>query len=219
MATAFECLGFHKTCARKVTRIDSGHASGLVIQPLDLPAFPQVPPCESDAKSCGCDIVHLCTCVISRLSSHRVTPISTLRTQPTLVAEQVTSHSVNSRFTARASCMASEDACLFKGSKGERNSSCVQVISVFSFAVPCLSLQRDAVGNHAAYITLETQQVSMTGNSALDYASLVNLVINTMKRFFEVCDGLRGDASVVAHEVGLIILRKLSMEDQSVSTR
>ena len=50
--------------------------------------------------------------------------------------------------------------------------------------------------------TMETQQVSMHGNSALDCAFLVNLVINTLKRCLKVCDGLRGDAFVAAQEVG-----------------
>ena len=49
--------------------------------------------------------------------------------------------------------------------------------------------------------TVETQQVSMTGNSAV-HAFLVKFVINTSKRCQKVCDGLRGDACVAAQEVG-----------------
>ena len=48
---------------------------------------------------------------------------------------------------------------------------------------------------------METQQVSMNGNSAHDYALLAKLVINILKRC-QVCDALRVDAFIVAQEVG-----------------
>ena len=56
--------------------------------------------------------------MFSRLSSHRVAPFSTLRTQPTLVGEQVTAHFVIPRLVARAHRTAAEDACLFQAATG-----------------------------------------------------------------------------------------------------
>ena len=56
--------------------------------------------------------------VFSHLSPHLVAPISTLRTHTTLEAEQVTAHSANSRFAARANCTAAEDTCLFRAVAG-----------------------------------------------------------------------------------------------------
>ena len=58
--------------------------------------------------------------MFSLWSSHRVTPIRTLRTQPTLVAEQVTAHFVNPRLAARAHRAAAEDVCLFQAATGEK---------------------------------------------------------------------------------------------------
>ena len=136
--------------------------------------------CESDSKSYGCDIFtcalvssvtvpapHLRTLpqgarvssktVFSHLSSHRVAPISTLRTHSTLVAEQVADHFVNPRPAARAHRKAAEDACLFQAATGERTSTCVQVNNFFSFvcgakassAVSSVFFSSDAAGNHA----------------------------------------------------------------------
>ena len=56
-----------------------------------------------------------------------------------------------------------------------------------SSAVSSVLYLRDAAGNHADRVqahtsTMEAQQVSMNGNSALDYALKVNLVIKTLKR-------------------------------------
>ena len=52
----------------------------------------------------------------------------------------------------------------------------------------------------ARIFTLETRQVSIDGNFALDYASLVKLAV--FEALLKVCDGLRGDAFVAAQEVG-----------------
>ena len=59
------------------------------------------------------------------------------------------------------------------------------------------------VGNQARIFIVETQQVSMNGNFAPDYTSLVKLAINKyIEAMSKVCDGLRGDA-VVAAQVGI----------------
>ena len=58
--------------------------------------------------------------VFSHLSSHRVTPIRTLHTQPTLVAEQVTAHFVDSRLPARAHRTAEEARLPAPGSSRKR---------------------------------------------------------------------------------------------------
>ena len=48
-----------------------------------------------------------------------------------------------------------------------------------------------------------TQQVSTSGNFALDFASLEKLAIKKyIEAMSKVCDGLRGDASVAAQEIG-----------------
>ena len=64
----------------------------------------------------------------------------------------------------------------------------------------------------------ETQQVSRNGNSVLDYALLVNLVISTLKQ----CQSSVMDC-VAMHssrhkKLASIICVKLSMEDHVVST-
>ena len=50
--------------------------------------------------------------------------------------------------------------------------------------------------------TTGMQQVSTSGNVAIDFAKLVTLAINTSKQCPRVFDGLRGDAFVAAQEVG-----------------
>ena len=92
----------------------------------------------------NCDIFHLCTSVICYCVSTALACTSAGRVSlkakrcfhishhiglhrsahcaltPTLVAEQVTAHFVNSRFAARANCTAAQDTCLFLGSGRKR---------------------------------------------------------------------------------------------------
>ena len=67
---------------------------------------------------------------------------------------------------------------------------------------------------------METQHVSMNGDSAHDDALPVKLVINKhIEAVSKVCDGLRGDAVFAEQEVASIVCAKLLMEDHVVSTR
>ena len=50
--------------------------------------------------------------------------------------------------------------------------------------------------------TMESQQVSMNGNSALDKAQPGKTGDQCIATMSKVCDGLRGDAFVKAQEVG-----------------
>ena len=65
-------------------------------------------------------------------------------------------------------------------------------------------------------ISVKTPQVSTHGNSALDDALLVNLVISTLMS--TEFDGLHGDAFVAAQEVGSDFLREMLTEYLTVST-
>ena len=59
--------------------------------------------------------------MFSHLSPHRVAPIRTLRTQPTLVAEQVTAHLVDSRVAAGTRRTAEEASFPASGSGRRRD--------------------------------------------------------------------------------------------------
>ena len=141
---------------------------------------------------------------------------STLRTQPTLVAEQVTAHCVGSRFAARGHCTAAEDASLLQAA-AEREDiylrpsdpSLVQFLSgaVASSAVSSVLHLRDAAGNHG-----ETRTGAYThcGDAASfherEFRTRLRIAGKTCDQHIEalskVCDVLRGDAFVAAQQVG-----------------
>ena len=144
-----------------------------------------------------------------------VTPIRTLRTQPTLVAEQVTAHFVNPRLAARAHRTAAEDACLFRAVTGERKSTCIQVIifiscvcgAMASSAVSSVLYLRDAAGNHAE---MRTSAHIYFGDAASfhewEFRTRLRIAgksgVQHIEAMSKVCDGLRGDAFAAAQEVG-----------------
>ena len=119
--------------------------SSVTVSALQLRTLPQGPWVSSKS-------------VFLHQPSHRVTQISTLRTHPTLVAEQVAAHFVNPRFAARGHCTAAEDASLLQAA-AEREEiylrpsdpSLVQFLggAVASSAVSSVLYLRDAAGNHA----------------------------------------------------------------------
>ena len=92
--------------------------------------------------------------MFSHKSSHRVTPIRTLRTQPTLIAEQVTGHFVNPRLATRAHRTAAEDACLCQA----------QVINVL-FQFHCGAMASSAVSS-VPYMRDETENRAESPTSA-----------------------------------------------------
>ena len=67
--------------------------------------------------------------------------------------------------------------------------------------------------------TVETQQVSMNGSSALDYAVLVNLVICKLKRRLKHVMDCVATLSSRYKKLASIICAQLSVEDHVVSTR
>ena len=67
-----------------------------------------------------CTLVSCDTVTSLHLRALRVTPIRTLRTQPTLVAEQVTAHLVDSRVTAGTRRTAEEASMTASGSGRRR---------------------------------------------------------------------------------------------------
>ena len=66
--------------------------------------------------------------------------------------------------------------------------------------------------------TMETQQVSMNGNFALDHALLVNLVINTLERCLKSVMDCVATLSSRHRKLASIICAKLSVEDHEVLT-
>ena len=67
--------------------------------------------------------------------------------------------------------------------------------------------------------TMETQQVSVIGNSAHDCALPVKLVINVLKRCLKSVTDCVATHSSRHKKLASIICAKLSMEDYVVSTR
>ena len=185
--------------------------------------------CESDAKSYECDIFTcalvssvpvsaLCSSsntVFSHQSSHRVTPIRTLRTQPTWVAEQVTVHFVNPRLATRAHSTAAEDACLFQAATGGEEIYLRQGDPFFqshcgamaSSAVSSVQNMRDEAESHAE---TRTGAYIYYGDAASfhkrEFRTRLRIASKCGDQHIEamsnVCDGLRGDAFVAAQEVG-----------------
>ena len=154
---------------------------------------------ESQAKRC-----------FAHLSSHRVTPIRALCTQPTLVAEQVTAHFVDSRLPARAH----RTACS-RQQQEEKKSTCDQVIhfclifrgAAASLAVSSVLYVSDEAGNHA-----ETRTGAFIDNGDTasfhywEFRTRLRIAGKTGDQYIEamsnVCDGLRNDAFAAAQEVG-----------------
>ena len=96
--------------------------------------------------------------VFSHWSSHRVTPIRTLRTQPALGAEQVAAHFVDPRVAASTRRTAEEASLPASGSSRKRTDlTCNRVIhfplirsgAMASSAVSSVLYLRDAAGNDA----------------------------------------------------------------------
>ena len=140
--------------------------------------------------------------MFAHITQHRVTPASTLRTHTTLVAAQVTAHSVNSRFATHANCTTAGDTCLFRAVAG-RDKIYLRPSDHF-FLIPSGAMTSSTVspvlhmcnetGNHAetrsgAYLPWR-RIADKTGDQYNDVMS-------------KVCDGLRGDAFVAVQEVGM----------------
>ena len=93
-----------------------------------------------------------------------------------------------------------------------------------SSTVSSVLFLRDAAGNHAENVqvhisTMEMQQVSTNGNSALDFALLVELVMNTSKQRPKSVTDCGVMHSSRDKELAPIICAKLLTEYCVVSTR
>ena len=114
--------------------------------------------------------------------------VCTLRTQPTLVAEQVTAHFVDPRVAACTHCTAEERPCLFQAvTGGEEIYLRPSDPSLFNFNVAprhplqflqystCVMLKETRLKEVLGMFAAETEQVSMSGNFAPE-------AINTSKQ-------------------------------------
>ena len=155
--------------------------------------------------------------MVSHLSPHRVAPISTLRTHFTLVAEQVTAHSVDSRFAARANCTAAEDTCLFRAvaTRGKIYLGPSDPFSPRFLTAPwhhlLFPLYNTCTTRLETRLKLSTGACIYYGDAASfhewEFRTRPHIACKTGDQYIEamskVCDGLRCDAFVAAQEVGL----------------